>query len=150
MVGGSNPPAGSIYIMVGINKKLKGDTAELIVAAKFIADGFRVLFPYGENSRYDLVAEKNGKFFRVQVKYVTPKNGALEVNCRSSNNWSVIHYSKEDFDIIGVFDPIHGKIYFIPSKMVNNSTIRLRLEKSRNNQKKYVHYAEDYSKIPTF
>jgi len=48
--------------------------------------GYKVLLPYGENSRYDMVAEKDNKFLRIQVKYTTPKNGVLEVNCRSSNN----------------------------------------------------------------
>ena len=88
--------------MEKLAKKTKGDTAELIIAAKFIENGWQVLFPFGENHRYDLVAEKGNKFLRVQVKYVTPKNGALEVSCRSSNNWSVIHYTSKDIDVIAV------------------------------------------------
>jgi hypothetical protein len=56
-----------------LHKKNKGSLAELIVAAKMIESGWLVLIPYGENARYDLVGEKDGKFIRVQVKYTTPK-----------------------------------------------------------------------------
>ncbi len=134
--------------MKKIAKKTKGDMAELIIAAKFVEDGWRVLFPFGENHRYDLVAEKENKFLRVQVKYVTPKNGALEINCRSSNNWSVIHYSQKDIDIIAVYNSIDKQIYFISVKEINFSSLKLRLEDPKNNQKKYIRYAKDYIKIP--
>ncbi len=87
-----------------MHKKTKGSIAELAVAAHLMSDGWRVLLPYGENTRYDLVAEKDGKFMRVQVKYVTPKNGKLYVNCRSSNNWSVLPYTAQEIDLIAVYN----------------------------------------------
>lgn len=135
--------------MKKLAKKTKGDIAELSVAAKFIEEGWQILFPFGENHRYDLVVEKENKFLRVQIKYVTPKNGALEINCRSSNNWSVIHYSPKDIDIIAAYNSIDKQIYFIPVKEINYSSLKLRLENSKNNQKKYIRYAKNYIKIPS-
>jgi hypothetical protein len=41
-----------------LQKKTKGDIAELAVAKKLIEDGWRILIPFGENHRYDLVGEK--------------------------------------------------------------------------------------------
>ena len=73
-----------------MHKKTKGSIAELAVAAELVKEGWHILVPYGENTRYDLVAEKDGRFVRIQVKYVTPKDGKLYVNCCSSNNWSVL------------------------------------------------------------
>ena len=64
-----------------MHKKTKGSVAELFVAARLMNEGWRVLVPYGENTRYDLVGERDGKFVRIQVKYVHPKRGALYVNC---------------------------------------------------------------------
>ena len=69
-----------------MHKKTKGAIGELAVAAKLLKEGWNVLFPFGENNRYDLVGEKDGKFLKVQVKYVSPLNGALTVSCKSSNN----------------------------------------------------------------
>lgn len=133
--------------MDNLSKKAKGDIAELAVAKKFIEDGWRVLFPYGENHPYDLAVEKNKRFLRVQVKYATPKNGVLEVNCRSSNNWSILHYTSKEIDLIAVYNPKDQKIYYIPVSKINHSELKLRIEPSKNNQKSKIHFAEDFSEL---
>ena len=38
--------------------KQKGDTAELAVALDLRRRGYRICFPYGEDSDYDLIVEK--------------------------------------------------------------------------------------------
>lgn len=58
--------------------KKKGAIAETKMLAYLIERGFNVSIPWGEDIRYDLVSEKEGVFKRIQVKYVTPKNGCLE------------------------------------------------------------------------
>lgn len=134
-------------VLNSMHKKTKGDIAELAVASRLMDKGWKVLFPYGENSRYDLVIEQKGKFLRVQVKYVTPKKGVLDVNCRSSNNWSVLHYTPEEIDIIAVYNSFDASIYFIPVHKINRSSFKLRLEHSKNNQKLHVHLAKDFVNI---
>ena len=130
-----------------MHTKTKGDIAELAVALRLVREGWKVLFPYGENSRYDLVAEKQGRFVRIQVKYVTPKHGLLYVNCRSSNNWSTVHYTAEDIDIIAVYDPVSRSIYFVPTHDIRKSAMMLRLRPTKNNQKARVRYASDFSEL---
>ena len=127
-----------------MHKKTKGNIAELAIAAHLVEGGWRISIPFGENNRYDLIAERQGRFMRIQVKYVTPKNGVLEVNCRSSNNWSVLHYSPEEIDTIAVYDSLSRKMYFVPVAKINYSSFKLRLDKTRNNQKVNVHLAEDF------
>ena len=134
-------------IMENLSKKTKGVIAELAVAKRFMQDGYKVLFPYGENHQYDLVAEKAGRFIRVQVKYATPRKGALEINCRSSNNWSVLHYTQKDIDLIAAYNASNERIYFIPVKEINHSLFILRLEPSKNNQKSKIHLAEHFSEL---
>ncbi len=133
--------------MAKLQKKTKGDIAELAVAKKLIENGWKVLFPYGENHRYDLVIEQDNKFVRVQVKYATPKDGVLEVSCRSSNNWSVLHYSPKDIDIIAAYNPHDGEIYFIPVSEINRSVFKLRIAPAKNNQKLRIHLAKDFSEL---
>ncbi|MFH1745218.1 MAG: group I intron-associated PD-(D/E)XK endonuclease [bacterium] len=130
-----------------LHKKTKGDIAEMRIAADLLEKGWHVLFPYGENNRYDLVAEKSGKFIRVQVKYVTPKNGSLDVNCRSSNNWNVVSYTAKEIDYIGVFDSDSENIYYIPSGLMNKNLFKIRLKPSKNNQRKRINLSEDFSEI---
>jgi Holliday junction resolvase len=133
--------------MYNLSKKAKGDIAELAAAKRFVEDGWQVLFPYGENHRYDLVAEKDNKFVRVQVKYSTPKRGVLDVNCRSSNNWSVLHYTSNEIDLIAVYNPHNKNVYFIPVAEINHSQFKLRIEPSKNNQKAKTHFAENFSEL---
>jgi len=103
--------------------------------------------PIGENNRYDLVAEVDGRFIRIQVKYVTPKNGAMEVNCRSSNNWSVLHYSDKEIDVIAAYNGKTRDIYYIPVSEINRSTFKLRIEPSKNKQKMHIHSADDFKSL---
>jgi|SRR3989338_2161964 len=125
--------------------KQKGDIAEAFVTYLLKQNGFNVLIPWGEDNRYDLVTEKNGVFKRVQVKYVTPKNGALTVNLRSSNNYNIIHYSRKEIDIIAAYSPRYNKVYFIPLGDTKNiSTCKLRVEPTKNKQKKFVIEAFQY------
>jgi Holliday junction resolvase-like predicted endonuclease len=125
--------------------KQKGDIAEAFVTFLLKKKGFNVLLPWGEDNRYDLVVEKKGVFKRIQVKYVTPKNGVLEVSLRSSNNYKVIHYTPKDIDIIAAYSPQQEKVYFIPRDMINNKSLcKLRLAPTKNKQKKKVIMASEY------
>lgn len=130
-----------------MHKKTKGEIAEMFVAARLMKAGFRVLFPVGENNRYDLVAERNNKFVRIQVKYADPRQGALRVSCRSSNNWSVLHYSEDEIDMIAAYNPRDDSVYFISVKDINRTLITLRLEPTKNNQKAKINFAENYKDI---
>lgn len=125
--------------------KQKGDIAEAFVTYLLKQNGFNVLIPWGEDNRYDLVTEKDGVFKRVQVKYITPKNGTLNVSIRSSNNYNIIHYSPKDVDIIAAYYPRKNKVYIIPLNSTRNiSSCRLRLRPTKNKQKKFVILASKY------
>ena len=125
--------------------KQKGLQAELYVAYLLSRHGFCVLVPYGEDARYDLVSEKHGVFKRIQVKHVTPRNGALEVAFRSANNYQTIYYSPEDVDVIAAYNPVDLKVYFIPRREIaNKSCLKLRLTGCKNGQQRRVVWAADY------
>ena len=127
-----------------MHKKTKGSVAEMAVAGKLLEMGWSILFPFGENSRYDLVAEKHGKFLKVQVKYVTPANGVLKVGCKSSNNWSVKKYTAKEIDYIAVYNGKDKGIYFIPSSKLNKSAIGLRILPTKNNQKLNIRDSKEF------
>lgn len=127
-----------------MHTKTKGTIAEMAVAAYLLEKGWKVLLPLGENHRYDLVAEQSGRFVRIQVKYITPKRGRLEVKCASSNNWSVLQYTAKEIDVIAVFDSKNKSIYFVPMTKVRRSSLSLRIEQSKNNQKLKINLARDF------
>jgi len=125
--------------------KQKGDIAEAFVTYFLKKSGFCVLIPWGEDNRYDLVSEKKGVFKRIQVKYVSPKNGLLDVALRSLNNYQIFRYSNKDVDIIAAYDPKNQKVFFIPLRSIKNkSSLKLRLVPTKNNQKKHVVWASRF------
>lgn len=125
--------------------KQKGDIAEAFVTYLLKQNGFNVLIPWGEDNRYDLVTEKNGVFKRIQVKYATSGDGIVEVRMRSCNNHKVIHYSKNDVDVIAVYAPEYNKVYFVPLVgIANRSVCKLRLRPAKNKQIKRVVMADRY------
>ena len=145
-VGGSIPSASST-IKNKMHTKTKGKIAEMMISAKLMELGWKVLLPFGENNRYDLVAEKEGKFIRIQVKYVTPTKGILDINCKSSNNWSILRYTPNEIDFIAVFDSVNHNIYFISVSKLNLSSIKLRLDPPKNNQRRKIKYAKDFENL---
>lgn len=124
--------------------KTKGSVGELSVAAKLLEEGWRVLFPFGEETRYDLVAERDGRFLRIQVKYVTPKDGRLEINCRSSNNWSAKSYTTDEIDAIAAYDAASRNVYFIPAAELNSALFTIRIGEPRNAQREGIRFGSDY------
>ena len=121
--------------------------AELAVATRLMKEGWNVLVPYGENTRYDLVAERDGRFVRIQVKYVTPKEGVLKVNCRSSNNWSVLPYTAKEIDSSAIYDAIAETVYFVPVGGMRKSAMVLRLDPTKNHQKANVRFAREFCEL---
>lgn len=123
---------------------VKGLIGELEFTSCLLKLGYTILKPINPNSSYDLVIEKDNVYSRVQIKYLTPRNGLLRVELdrpKKRNN----KYQERGVDAMGVFDSVHKSFYLIPiNKIKNKSEIWLRLEKAKNNQKKNLHLAESY------
>ncbi len=122
----------------------KGLLGELEFTIYFIEKGYTVLQPINPNSSYDLVIEKDGKFSRIQIKYLQPYKGRLRVELERPKR-KTLGYKERDVDAIGVFDGLNHKYYFIPiEKVMTKSEFWLRLESPKNSQKKHVHLAKEF------
>jgi hypothetical protein len=98
---------GSEYDPKGIGDK---STAQ-ILAAFLIAD-MKVLTPFGDRFRYDLVVDEGGKFIRVQCKTAKFKGDSFEFSC-NSNNWNsgkVMSY-KGQCEVFAVYLREMNKVY---------------------------------------
>jgi hypothetical protein len=133
-------------------KKEKGDLAVSFSIPRLTELGWNVAIPLTEHEKYDLLAEKDGKCIRVQVKYTTPVENTLRVQL--SNSWQdrngnhITTRKASDFDLLAIFNPFTKKMYFINgSEFTNKSTITLRLKKSKNGQKLRTRKASDYTEV---
>lgn len=131
--------------------KRLGDLAELAVAHDLIERGHSVAFPYGEDSDYDLIVDRDGQLERVQVKYGESAGVRLEVRCRSHSltNGKVRRtkrYTAATIDWLAVYDGSTRLCFYIPAGELGDgrSTLTLRLRPAANNQVVGVRPASRY------
>jgi len=132
-------------------KKFKGDIAVTHVISRLTELGWTIGVLITEHAKYDLLAEKEGKMARVQVRSAKLNgNGSIETQLR--NTYADRHgcharkRSVGDYDILAAYCPETKAVYFIPDEVLANTTtsFSLRLEKAKNGQAKGVHLAEDF------
>lgn len=107
-----------------LNPSQIGQVTELKCQSYLIEHGFNVLIPLGNYLKYDLVIEKNNKFYRIQCKHATELETGFRVRTRydKRNNGKVYKetYTAEDIDY---FMTEHkGKFYLFPPFGTNETT----------------------------
>lgn len=134
-----------------MNSKDKGNIGESIVLAEFIKRGIQVSIPFGDNARYDLIAEFNGKLNKIQVKYCNQLNDTGSVSCpcaSSTNHTTNKHLStyENDVDYMCFYLACWDIITIVPIEQIGTKkTISFRLDKPKTTNQFSVNLVEDYS-----
>lgn len=131
---------------MNLTSKQKGNLTELKCISAFYELGYQCSIPYGENSRYDFIADINGKLIRVQCKTSHEIDlGVIEFFCRScrSNTQSNLRrrYTVDEVDYFCTY--WNNMCYLVP---INECSVskKLRFIPPKNNQKVGISYAKDY------
>jgi hypothetical protein len=140
---------------VELNRKAKGDLAELKVATDLRERGYRLAFPYGEDFDFDLIlCREDGALERVQVKHARSNGDVIEVKCYSHSltNGRVRRtkrYSSEMIDWLAVWDATVDRCFYVPATELGKGrrSVSLRLEPTKNAQVRNVRMAESYTAI---
>jgi PD-(D/E)XK endonuclease len=137
-----------------LNRKGKGDLAELRVATDLVSRGYKVAFPYGEDWNYDLIVCRRGRLERVQVKYCRSDGRRIVVRPRSASLTNgqvrkVKCYTAEMIDWLAVFDATSDGIYYIPADELGEGMyhLTLRLRHALNGQVRGTRDAANYRAI---
>ena len=132
-------------------RKEKGDLAELKVACDLRERGYGIALPFGEESDYDLVMDRNGKLERVQVKHADSGGEVISVQCYSNSLTNgrvrkVKRYTAATIDWLAVYDCATDRCYYVPSSELGNGRreLTLRLTPPGNHQRAGIRYANDY------
>ena len=129
------------------NSKAIGDVTQSKVLTALLSRGKKVLLPFGDNARYDLVVEEDGRFTRIQCKTGKINRGAVVFAVASSQyhrGGKRRHYQGQA-DAFGVFCPDNEKTYIIPiDDLPLVREAKLRLTAPRNLQIKGIRWAAQY------
>lgn len=133
-----------------MNSKNKGNIGEAIVLAEFTKRQIQVAIPFGDNARYDLIAEFNGKLNKIQVKYcgrITENNSFICPCVSSTNHTTNKHLStyENDVDYMAFYLAAIDKLLLVPiEQLEGKKTITFRLEPPKNGQHIGINLVEDY------
>jgi hypothetical protein len=133
--------------MIELLPKEKGNLTELQCITSFYELGYQVSIPYGENSRYDFIADVDGILLKIQVKtsHSTDNGASIEFSCRStrvnSKNNISRKYTSDEIDYFCTY--YNNQCYLIPVAECS-ATKKLRFEAPKNGQKTGVNYAKNY------
>ena len=129
-----------------LSSKQKGNLTELQCIAATCACGCQVCLPYGDNAKYDFIADVDGRLIKIQVKTSSPKGpDAIKFSCRTTHvNCAGVkneRYSEKDVDYFATH--YAGKTYLVP---VSECSVEktLRFAYPPNGQKQFITMACDY------
>ena len=130
--------------------KEKGDIGVCAVALDLTKKDYKVFNTISEHLPFDVVAYKNKKFYRIQVKYREMKNGKVEVQFRSiysnSKGTHISFSDKEEIDFYAIYCPDTEKCYYVNCSNFNKS-VALRIEKPKNNKSEGINFADDFLEL---
>jgi PD-(D/E)XK endonuclease len=128
----------------------KGAIAETALLHEATKHGIVVYRPAVEGARADMIFECGDKLVRVQCKWARLLDQVVEVRartCRRGPNGTYVRgtYSAEEVDAIGAYCMGNDTCYLLPfSVFGSQAALYLRLSEARNNQRRLVHWAEEY------
>ena len=136
-----------------IDTKIRGNLTEIEVLKAFMQLGYQVSIPFGEDCRYDLIADINGKLLRIQCKSCTAHftdDGELDYlefrtvrqSKHASSGWERTKYTAKEIDFFAT--SLYNECYLVPQNECSQQKV-LRFNPPKNNQKIGVNFAKDYT-----
>jgi hypothetical protein len=127
-----------------------GDRSELEVMGALIRNGYRLALPFGENHRYDIIADDGERLYRIQVKTGRLRKGAIRMACSSSHahrrkpGEPTARSYRGQVDFLGVYCPETKKVYLLPESELVESFAHLRVDPTRNRQARKIRWARQF------
>jgi hypothetical protein len=126
-----------------------GDRYEVMVIAALVCRGYLVSIPFGENHRYDVIADDGERLLRIQIKTGRLKNGIIKFHCNSSHGHrrsgptSTRPYFGQ-VEYLGVYCPENGKVYLVPESELVATGAHMRVAPCLNQQMRKIRWAAEY------
>ena len=115
--------------------KDKGDIAVAGAISYFMFNGYEVCLPIGDKKPYDLVVEKDGALYRVQIKYagfytgVGKHKAALRTMGGNQSYYNAKKYEKNDFELLFVY-VANGRKFLLPwDQIINTNSLSIEASK---------------------
>ena len=130
----------------------KGLSTELHCILDLTNLGISCLTPLDTSSLYDVVADINGKFIRIQcktaswVKRTAVEHTAFEISLRrqTTNTKGTTHYKYSENEIDYFYTWFNGQGYLVSINEATGTAFRWRYKYPLTGQKQGIHIADNY------
>ena len=92
------------------NRPRQGEKSELAVASELTMKGYGVSFPFGHNHQYDLIVDKDGALYKIQIKTAKPEEGGGRYYIQADAD----HYDKKYVDLFAGYCEDEETTFYIP------------------------------------
>jgi hypothetical protein len=125
----------------------RGNAAEAAVLHKLISVDIPVLVPFGGGLAFDLgaVVPPDGDVLRIQVKSGRIRGACIAFNSCSTDHGRGRQSYENRADLIAVHVRESESVYMVPVSECPSRLGLLRLRPTRNNQRRRIRFAADYS-----
>lgn len=136
--------------MARVDTVVKGEIAQTNVILDLLNKGYEIYTPYGDHAPFDIVAYRDNRFIRIQVKHIKKYNGTIRILFRNvhCNTKGYKHKSVDvsQVDYYAIYCPDTAAIYYIDPKK-HNTGVWLRVDPPKNNQVEGVSFAENFRDV---
>ena len=134
--------------MTVLSSDQKGVIAEQAIVFEAVKLGLGVYLPLGDE-RYDLILDVRPRLLRVQCKWAVRQGDVVAIRtrrCRRGRD-GLIHrlYEPGEIDVIAAYCAELDCCFLLPEELsVGRAAVQLRLAPCRNNQRRGIHWAQDF------
>ncbi len=130
----------------------KGLLTELHCIEDITKLGYQCLKPLNDSSKYDVVIDLQGRFYRIQCKTAKWVTDTVEANvafeiatcCITTNTKKTTRYKYSANEIDYFYTWMNGQGYLVSVQEASGLTFRWRYEYPKSNQKQGIHIADSY------
>ena len=128
------------------NTKDRGDETEARIIREFVANGYSVSVPFGDNDRYDLIIDDEGELYRIQCKTAWQnKDETIRFNTHTQTTKEG-EYHEDTYhgkiDAFAVHYPGSGDVYWVDIHDATRQKMELRFEANIDHPS--INWAHDY------
>jgi hypothetical protein len=124
-----------------------GGTTEAIILSAYLRSGFQVSVPFSNLTAYDLIVDTGTKLLKIQAKTAWVSRGCLNYHGRRRVGGSYSGrraYEVGEIDYFAIYCPQTNSLFALPAEGHGIAGV-LRITPTKNNQKKLIRWAKDYS-----
>ena len=124
-----------------------GSTTEAIILSAYLRCGFYVSIPFTHLAAYDLIVDTGKELLKVQAKTAWVSQGCVLYHGRrrvGGGHTTRRAYNNGEIDYFAVYCPQTNSLFAVPAEGHGKAGM-LRIEPTKNNQKKMIRWAKDYS-----